>query len=144
MHDDDRVLVGVINRLRDFEAARDEGWYRVPVGRAPRAFDSEVVAFYLSRAFGPQNGGIHFYARRHGHELVRRRDVLPDEADHPRAEQWYYLLQLGPLVPRTPPILNPARRPIAFILTTWDRFCAARTIADLYSRDGYYVVRHDT
>lgn len=143
MYDDDRVLVGVVNRLRDFSAAHDEGWYRVPVGRAPRAFDSEYVAFYLSRVFGAQNGGIHYYARRLGHELVRRRDVLPDEADHPRAEQWYYLLQIGPLLPRTPPILNPAHRPIAFILTTWDRFRAARTIRDLYTPDPGFVVRRE-
>ena len=29
--------------------------------------------------------------------MVRRRDLLPDEPDHPRADQAYYKLQLGPL-----------------------------------------------
>ena len=41
---------------------------------------------------------IRWYAQVRGHELVTRRDLLPDEPDHPRAEQRYYKLQLGKLV----------------------------------------------
>ncbi len=141
MYPEDRVLVGVINRKRDFAAAQEQGWYRIPRARAPRSIDAEYIAFYFSRAFGAQNGGIHYYARRLGHELVRRRDLLPDEADHERASNLYYKLQLAPLKLKTPPILNPTRRPISFIFTTWDRFVAAKTIADLYSRADWYVER---
>ena len=35
MHPEDRVLVAVMNNRHDFERARDEGWYRVPVKHAP-------------------------------------------------------------------------------------------------------------
>src|SRR5579859_2298270 len=120
MYPEDRVLVGVINRKRDFDYALNQHWYRIPQARAPRSIDAEYVAFYFSRSFKERNGGIHFYARRTGHELVRRRDLLPNEKQ--RANDLYYKLQLEPLQAKTPPILNPTARPIAFIYTTWDRF----------------------
>ncbi len=139
MYPEDRVLVGVINRKRDFDYALNQHWYRIPQARAPRSIDAEYVAFYFSRAFKERNGGIHFYARRTGHELVRRRDLLPKEKQ--RANDLYYKLQLDPLQEKVPPILNPTMRPIAFIYTTWDRFITASEIADLYSRADWFVER---
>lgn len=141
MYPEDRVLVAVINRARDLDCARHEHWYRVPYLQAPNGIYAEYIAFFLSRAFKEQNGGIHYYARRTGVELVRRRDLLPAEADHPRADCWYHKLQLGELRPKVPPILNPTKRRVAFIFTTWDRFCAARTLADLYSEADQFVDR---
>jgi hypothetical protein len=141
MYPEDRVLVGVINRKRDFELARREHWYRIPHDRAPRSIDAEYIAFYFSRSFKALNGGIHTFARRTGHELVRRRDLLPGESEHPRADRLYYKLQLGEIQEKTPPILNPTRRPITFIFTTWDRFVGATTIADLYSKADWFVER---
>ncbi len=141
MYPEDRVLVGVINRKRDLDHVRHDHWYRIPAGHAVRGIHAEYLAFYLSRAFGDQNGAIHYYARRTGHELVRRRDLLPDEAAHRRADDWYYKIQLGELRDRNPPIQNPARRAVVFIYTTWDRFSVAEQIADLYSTADSFVDR---
>lgn len=141
MHPEDRVLVGVINRKRDFDKAQRERWYRVPQGQAPKGIHAEYVAFFLSRAFGKLNGGIHYYARRTGIELARRRDLLPEEADHPRADNWYHQLQFEELLRKSPPVLNPTHRPVGFIYTTWDRFVQARVLADLYSEADAYVDR---
>jgi hypothetical protein len=60
-----------------------------------------------------------------GHELVRRRDLLPDEPDHPRADEGYYKLQLGPLKQLELPIYSLRWRRITFIEISWDRFTAA-------------------
>ena len=141
MYPEDRVLVGVINRKRDFEKAQSEHWYRVPQGQAPKGIHAEYIAFFFSRAFKQLNGGIHYYARRTGIELVRRRDLLPAEADHPRADEWYHKLQLGDIRRIDPPILNPTRRPVSFIYTTWDRLVRARVVADLYSEADEFVDR---
>ena len=141
MYPEDRVLVGVINRKRDFEMARYQHWYRVPEGRVPRGIHAEYVAFFLSRAFGELNGGIHYYARRTGIELARRRDLLPGEPNHPRANAVYHKLQFGELRPKDPPILNETRRAVSFILTTWDRFSSAHTLADLYGKSDEFVDR---
>ncbi len=139
MYPEDRVLIGVINRKRDFEYVENEHWYRIPRARAPRSIDAEYIAFYFSRAFKAQNGGIHYFARRTGYELVRRSDLLPNEKQ--RANELYYKLELGELQPKIPPILNPTMRPISFIYTTWDRFINAATIADLYSKADWFVER---
>ncbi len=141
MYPEDRVLVGVINRKRDLEHARHDHWYRIPRGRAEKGIHAEYLAFYLSRAFGEENGAVHYYARRTGHELVRRRDLLPEEPKHRRANALYYKIQLGELRRKVPPILNPTRRPVVFIYTTWDRFIAAKQIGDLYSDADYFVDR---
>jgi hypothetical protein len=139
MYPEDRVLVGVINRKRDFDHVQHEHWYRIPQGRAPHSIDAKYVAFYFSRAFKAQNGGIYYFAERTGYELVRRRDLLPEEPQ--RADDLYYKLELGSLREKIPPILNPTARAISFIYTTWDRFSTAATIAELYSKADWFVVR---
>jgi hypothetical protein len=141
MHPEDRVLVAVITRPEDFEAARDSGWYRVPERKATRGVFSEYIAFYFTAAFGDQGYAVHYYARRLGHELVARRDLLPQEPDHPRAGEPYYKLQLGPLQKREPPIVSRRWRRITFIHTTWDRFEAAEEINDLFVEGGEFVDR---
>ena len=138
----DRVLVGILNNQRDFEIARDEGWYRIPAKTAPEsAKEASVLAFYLTRAFGPDKWSIRWYAAVRGHELVRRHDLLPLQPDHPRANDPYYKLQVGPLIELEVPIPSLRWRRITFIETSWDRFTAAEEVNDLYSSgaDGMFV-----
>ncbi len=132
---DDRVLVGVINRLRDLNAARDAGWYRVPLLHYPYYLDAAYIGLFLSRAFGDMNGAVHYFAAVRGVELCYRHWLLPDESDHPRADALYYRVALGPLIPKVPPIRNSSKRRLAFVHTTWDRFSQARHISELYARD---------
>lgn len=141
MFPEDRVLVGVINRKRDLEVVQQEGWYRIPQSRMPRGVNAEYLAFFLSKAFKELNGSIPYYAERKGLELAYRRDLLPKEADHPRAGEVYYKVQLGELISKTPPIQNVTKRRLGFIYTTWDRFVKANVVADLYSKDDYFVDR---
>ena len=141
MYPDDRVLVAVMNRVRDFEIARDEGWYRLPERQVLRDACFEYVAFYFTAAFGDLKWAVHYYARCMGHELARRRDLLPAEPDHPRAERLYYKLQLGPLMRREPPIPSRRWRRVTFIHTTWDRFSTAEELNDLYAEGDEFVDR---
>jgi hypothetical protein len=141
-HAADRVLVGVMTDPRDFELARDEGWYRIPVRHAPPCtVDAAVLAFYFTAAFGDAKWGIHWYAEVRGHELVLRRDLFPEQHDHPRADARYYKMQIGPMIKREPAIPSLRWRRITFIATTWDRFSAAEEVNDLYlsGADGLYV-----
>ena len=141
-HAADRVLVGVMTRPQDFHVAQDEGWYRIPERHAPKCTtDAAVLAFYFTAAFGENKWGIHWYSEVRGHELVLRRDLFPDESHHPRADNRYYKVQIGPLIRREPEIPSLRWRRISFIETTWDRFSAAEEINDLYisGADGLYV-----
>jgi len=73
--------------------------------------------YYLTKAFGADAFSIRWCARVQGHGLVTRRDLLPDEPDHPRADQRYYRLQLGKLVELPHPIPSRSLRRIPFVLT---------------------------
>lgn len=143
MFPEDRVLVGVMPSPKDLEIAETQHWYRIPQKHAPTiGIQAEMVAFYFTKSFPEgQRYGIHYYARRTGHELVRRVDLFPDQPNHPRASDPYYMLQLGPLRKKEPPIRSVRWRRITFIQTTWDRFVAAREVNDLYSTDKQFVDR---
>ncbi len=141
MYPEDRVLVAYVPRPSDFDLIRREGWYRIPQRSAPKELHAEVIAFYFGAAFGEEKYAIHYYARNAGHELARRRDLLPAEADHPRADEVYYKVQLGPLQRLTQPIVSLRWRRLTFVHTTWDRFQDATEINDLFIEGGPYVDR---
>lgn len=133
MNPDEGVLVVLLNNRRDWELVEREHWYRIPVRHAPRFFSgAQYLAFYLSLAFGESKWAIHDYAPVRGHELARRRDLIPGEDAHPRAEELYYKIQLGPLQTLEPPIRSKRGRRILFLWTTWAKFTMAREINDLF------------
>jgi len=131
MQPDSSVLVSVMNDPRDLEIARRQGWYRIPQRSAPKFFPPEFIAFYLTRPFGEDACSVRWYAQVRGHELAARRDLLPDEPDHPRAPDPYYKVQLGPLCELPHPIPSQRWRRLTFILTTGERLFAAWEINDL-------------
>lgn len=141
MYPEDRVLIAYMPEPADFVRARDEGWYRVPQQHAPKGLYAEYYAFYFGRQFGDQKWAIHYFARQTGFELLRRVDLLPDEADHTRAEALYYRVALGPMQSLAQPIVSLRWRRISFMHTTWDRFQEAREINDLLLNGGEYVDR---
>lgn len=135
---DDRVLIAYVPRSADFEHIRRQGWYHIPQAHAPKGLHAEYIAFYFGRDFADDKYAIHYFARNMGHELVRRCDLFPDQPGHPRANQLYYKLQIGPLQRRDQPILNLRWRRLLFAHTTWDRFRDAVEIGDLFvDGDGY-------
>ncbi len=144
IYPDDRVLVAIMNNLEDWRRVQDERWYRLPAKHAPEPVPNiDWIAFYQTRVFSEDKWAVHFYARVKGHELVTRRDLIPTEPEHKRAEQWYYKLELGQLHHKLPPIVADKWRRVTFILTTGDRFEAATEINDLLtdvSHTGYQFV----
>ena len=100
----------------------------------PLGIDEEYIAFFLSgTVFGYQSGSIAYYARRAGVELVRRRDLIASESQHPRANNLYFNVAIDNLCVKSPNIPNISKRRFAFIRTTWDRFAEAKSLEDLYS-----------
>lgn len=141
MHPEDRVLVGVIKRKKDFKIAREQLWYRVPHAQLPKGVHTNYIGLFFGRGFGEQASRIAYYAEISGHELVTRLDLLPNEPNHKHAHAQYYKLQFRELLAKIPPILNTRKRRFAFIHTTWDRFEEAKEIEDLYSTADHLVDR---
>ncbi len=129
-----RVLVAVMNDRRDFEIARDKGWYRIPLKRAPRRVGADYLAFYQTKAFGNEKWAINYYAPTRRYRLVTRAELLPEEADHPRAAEQYYKIEIGPLQRLPRPIPSKRLRRITFIPTTLERLLQAEEINDLWDR----------
>jgi len=126
------VLVAVMPDPRDLEIARLLGWYRIRLKSAPKVLEVDTLAFYQTSAFGSPHGGqIEHFAELRGHELVTRRTLFRDEPDHPRANEEYYKLSIGPLQTLPEPIPAGKWKRITFLYTTGDRFLTARDIHDL-------------
>ena len=134
--EDLRVLVAVINSPRDLGLAREKGWYRIPLKRAPRQVGADVLAFYQTAAFEPQERwAVNYYAKIHRYRIVTRTELLPDEADHPRAGDRYFKVEIGPMQRLSRSVPSRRLRRITFIPTTLDKLLGAGEINDLWMGD---------
>lgn len=125
------VLVCLLPTPRDLEIARLLGWYRIPLRTAPKVVAVDYLAFYQPSAFGERGGQIEFVAPVRGHELTTRAELLKDEADHPRAREEYYKIQIGPLEKLQNTIVSEKWKRITFLYTTGEYLLKARTLNEL-------------
>ncbi len=133
--DDARVLVGVITRQRDLHLVRDQHWYRIPLAHLPTHLTADYLALYQTGVFGPERWSVRYYAPVLRYRLATRRELLPDEASHPRAEERYYCLELGPLAELPLPVVAARLRRITFIATTFGQLRRARDVRELWHPD---------
>jgi hypothetical protein len=132
---DSTALVVVVNQPPDLHRALDLGWYRIPLDRAPNRVAAEYLAFYQTGAFPPEERFVvRWIAPVRGYVLTTRRELIPDEPEHSRAEAQYYKVLLGNPVSLPHAILSRRLRRITFIPTTLGRLCHADEINDLWIR----------
>jgi len=127
----DLILVCLLPTPRDLEIARLLGWYRIPLRTAPKVVAVDYLAFYQPSAFGERGGQIEFVAEVRGHELTTRGELLKDEADHPRAKEEYYKIQIGGLEKLKETISADKWKRITFLYTTGEYLLNAKTLNDL-------------
>ncbi|MDP2960787.1 MAG: hypothetical protein Q8N71_05120, partial [candidate division Zixibacteria bacterium] len=132
MIEDKKVLVAILNNRRDFEIARDEHWYRIPVKTAPRRWKADYLAFYQTKVFEKEKWAINYYTEIKGFEKSKRIELLPEEKNHPRALEDYYKIILGELTPLAKPVISQKWRRIIFISTSLNRLKKAQEINDLF------------
>lgn len=125
------ILVCLLPSPRDLEIARLLGWYRIPLRSAPKVVAVDYLAFYQPSAFGQRGGKIEFVAEVRGHELTTRGELLKDEADHPRAREEYYKIQIGGLERLKEPVVADKWRRITFLYTIGEYLLNAQTLNDL-------------
>lgn len=129
---DARALVCVVTRPKDLDLIRREGWYRIPLRRAPPSLAVELLAFYQTAAFGAERWAVRWIAPIRRISLATRGELLPDEPRHPRAAERYYRFELGAL--RSLPAAVPSRRlrRISFILTSYGQLLRATELCELW------------
>lgn len=139
------VLVAVVNNMEDLRRAAAEGWYRIPQRSAPRRVGADYLAFYQTGAFKTEEEAqtVTYYAPTRRYRLLTRRELLPAEADHPRANEYYFRIELGPFQRLDVSIPAGAFRRVTFIHTTLDRLFTATTVTDLfYKEDPFETLWH--
>jgi len=127
----DLILVCLLPTPRDLEIARLLGWYRIPLRTAPKVVAVDYLAFYQPSTFADHGGQIEFIAQVKGHELTTRGELLKDEADHPRAKEEYYKIQLGGLEKLKEPIHSDKWKRLTFLYTTGEYLLNAKLLNDL-------------
>lgn len=127
----DLILVCLLPSPRDLELARLLGWYRIPLRTAPKVVAVDYLAFYQTSAFGERGGQVEYVAPVRGHELTTRGELLRDEADHPRAHEEYYKIQLGALEKLPQPIRADKWKRLTFLYSTGEYLLNAKTLNDL-------------
>jgi hypothetical protein len=111
------------------------GWYRIPLRRAPKVVDVDYLAFYQTSGFDEgDRGKIQYIVKVRGHELTTRGELLKDEKDHPRANEEYYKVQIGPLIRLANPIQATNWKRITFLYTTGKSLKEANQVNDLVIR----------
>jgi hypothetical protein len=131
--DETPVLVVVLNDTAELARVRELGWYRIPLAHAPRRVAADYLAFYQTGAFPPdERWAVRWLAPVRGYATATRRELIPEEPDHPRAAERYHRIELGALEPLPRPIPSRRLRRITFIPTTLARLCEADEINDLW------------
>jgi hypothetical protein len=136
MSNSGEVLVAILNNKRDFEIAREQHWYRIPVASVKKflkqRWPPEWIAFYQTKIFGSEAYSIHYYARVLTIREVIRCELFPEERKNQKSQTYYYKLELSPLQELPQPIVSYRRRRIIFIPTTLVKLTTASEINDLY------------
>jgi hypothetical protein len=131
------VLVAVVNNIEDLRRAASEGWYRIPQRSAPRRVGADYLAFYQTGAFRNEDEAqtVTYFAPTRRYRLLTRRELLPAEAEHPRADDYYFRIDLGPLQRLDQSVPAGAFRRVTFIHTTLDRLFTAATVNELFYKE---------
>ncbi|MGC9367207.1 MAG: endonuclease domain-containing protein [bacterium] len=123
------VLIAILKFVEDLEILFKRGWYRIPVKTAPPHLHKFLyLAFYQPRCFGEHKWRIRYYGKISDISITKRKDLLPRQPDHPRAEQDYYKIRLADLREKHPPLISFRGRRIVFIPTTIEKLLKAEEI----------------
>jgi very-short-patch-repair endonuclease len=126
------VLVAIMNNVRDWRIALEEGWYRVPIDSAPRRWPPDVVAFYKTKIFGEDAFSVKHFARVKEIQVAGRADLFPEEGSSGKSGRQYYRLWLETMEELPEPIPSLRLRRLVFIPTTMHKLETATEINDLF------------
>lgn len=132
----DLILIAIMPEPRDMEIARLLGWYRIRMKSAPKVISVDHIAFYQPSSFGKEHRWqVENVFSVTGHELASRAELFKDEADHPRAREEYFKIQLGPMQKLPKPILAEDWKRLNFLYTTGEKLLQADTLKELTVKD---------
>ena len=130
------VLVAIMNSQEDFDIAKTQNWYRIPVRSAPSVVkDNEIeyLSFYHTKRFDDEAYKVIWYSKVKRISIVKRKELFPEILDDPKADVHYYKIEFEPLLLLPEPILSTKPRRIIFIPTTDEKLFSAKVINTLFN-----------
>ncbi|MCE7934770.1 MAG: hypothetical protein DYG96_09275 [Chlorobi bacterium CHB2] len=132
------TLVAVVTNDTDLQRFAEEGWYRIParaVGRTLAADALQQTSTLALYQTGAITAGLPSAIELWG-EVAQvlpklRRELLPNEPDHPAADELYHLVRVAQVRRLERPIVSRRPRRVTFIRTTREKLLAATDINDL-------------
>jgi very-short-patch-repair endonuclease len=125
------VLVAIVNREKDLKIALNRHWYRIPVKYAPKK-EANFLSLYQTSVFNDNGKSINLYAPIKEYSLTYRRNLLPEEKDHPRVGELYQKLTLGPIRQTPRRIKNKTGLRVNFGFTTLKKLLQAKDLCELF------------
>jgi len=132
------TLVAVVSNDADLERFRQRGTYRIPTRTIGRSLgrttldESHYLALYQTASItNGIAGAIELWGEIVERTVAPRRQILPDQPDHPAADELYHLLTVHPVEQLPQPVVALNRRRFAFLRTSRERLLAAATLDDL-------------
>jgi hypothetical protein len=132
-------LIAVVNNDRDLERFTHDGCYRIPgraIGRAisPRALEeSRVLALYQTSSISAGlRGAVELWGEIAEVSWRTRRELIPEEPDHPAADEPYRLIRVTAVEHLDRPVVSRRPRRVTFVRTTRDRLFGAAEVNDLF------------
>ncbi|MBV7327585.1 hypothetical protein KFU94_04845 [Chloroflexi bacterium TSY] len=98
---------------------------------------ADFLAFYQTGAFKgePEAQTVSFYAPTRRYRLLTRAELVPEDVDHQRANEYYFRIEIGALQRLTQPIPAAKMRRVTFIHTTFDRLLKAQDVTELFYQE---------
>ncbi|MCK4244202.1 MAG: DUF559 domain-containing protein [Candidatus Omnitrophica bacterium] len=122
----------MVRRKKDLRIILKKHCYRIPLKRCPvQRF--AYLAFYEVSRLGEEGKAINYYARLKTESEAKRIELLPDEPEHPRAEEIYRVYHLGKIQRTSKRIKNHSRRRISFGFTTREKLLHSEEISQLFN-----------
>lgn len=132
-------LVAVVTSDADLARFVDGGLYRIPdrsIGRLlshASLAQTKRVALYQT---GSITDGLPSVVELHGAvervTIEQRRRIIPEEADHPSADESYHVVRVASVQRLEVPLMSHRPRRITFVRSTTERLLHARDINDLF------------
>lgn len=131
-------LVGIVADDADLKRFRDEGWYRVPDRALGRSLSRDALQELRALALYQTGtitdglpGAIELWGEITAIDTLRRRDLLPDQPNHPAAAELYHCVRVRSVQHLQQPIISRLPRRITFLRTTQQHLLHAVDLNDL-------------
>lgn len=130
-------LVALMNNKSDFRIAKEQNWYRIPCSTkmVPKSVANKTlkyIAFYQTKIFNKDAFSVRWFSEVKNVSIVKRKTLLPEIQNDPKAEDEYYKIEFNPLIERPTPIISNRPRRLLFIPTTLWHFQNSSNINNLF------------